>query len=248
MAGHSHAKNVKLRKSAVDAKRSKLFSKLARLIIIAARAGGDPKTNAKLAFAITKAKSYSVSRDTIENAIKKGTGELQSDENFEEIAYEGYGPGGVAVICEILTENRNRTAGEVRKIFEVSGGKMGTTGCVGYMFQRRGQIFVDANGRSEDDLMEIVLEAGASDLRRSGESFEILCEPSAFENVESALIAKGINPTQSEIVQIADTLVKVEDPDIAKRIVKLLDTLDEHNDVQNVFSNADLPDSAYADE
>lgn len=241
MAGHSHAKNVKIRKGAVDAKRSKLFSKMSRLVIMAARAGGgDPRTNSKLAWAITKAKSVSVPKDTIEKAIKKGTGELNAN-NFEEILYEGYGPGGVAVLCEILTDNRNRTAGEVRKIFDLAGGKLGPSNCVAYMFKRKGQFFVDSQGRSEDELMEIVLDAGAEDLRRSGDSFEILCDPAAFVSVSAALADKGIETTQADLAQVPDNLVAVDD-DAGKKILRMLDSLDDHDDVQNVFSNADIPD------
>ncbi|MFO0944387.1 MAG: YebC/PmpR family DNA-binding transcriptional regulator [Planctomycetota bacterium] len=245
MAGHSHAKNVKLRKGAVDAKRSKLFSKMSRLIIMAARFGGDPKLNAKLAFAISKAKAVSLPKDTIEKAIKKGTGETDS-ERLEEIVYEGYGPAGVAVICEILTDNRNRTAGEVRKIFELSGGKLGTSNCVAWMFARKGRFLVDAEGKTEDDLMEIVLEAGADDIRRSGDYFEILCDPANFTEVSEALGQKGIEPAEADMIQVAENTVAVDEEN-AKRVVKLLDSLDDHDDVQNVFTNADLPDAAYAE-
>jgi YebC/PmpR family DNA-binding regulatory protein len=246
MAGHSHAKNVKIRKGAVDAKRSKLFSKMSRLIIMAARAGGgDPKTNSKLAWAITKAKSVSLPKDTIEKAIKKGSGEL-TGEKFEEIVYEGYGPGGVAVICDVLTDNRNRTAGEVRKLFDVSGGKMGTTNCVAYMFQRRGQFLVEAAGRDEDQLMETALEAGALDMKRSGDYFEILCDPAQFMQVSTALTEAGVEPAQADLVQIADNMVAV-DEDTAKKVIRLLDALDDNDDVQNVFSNADLPAEAFAE-
>lgn len=245
MAGHSHSKNVKLRKGAVDAKRSKLFSKMSRLIIMAARHGGDPKLNSKLAFAISKAKSVSLPKDTIEKAIKKGTGELESD-RLEEIVYEGYGPAGVAVICEILTDNRNRTAGEVRKIFELSGGKLGTSNCVAFMFSRKGRFLIDAEGKTEDDLMEVVLEAGADDIRRSGDFFEILCDPSAFVAVTDALAAKGLEPAEADVVRVAETTVAV-DEETAKKVVRLLDALDDHDDVQNVFTNADIPDAAYAE-
>lgn len=245
MAGHSHAKNVRLRKGAVDAKKSKVFSKMSRLIIMAARHGGDPKLNYKLAFAISKAKAVSLPKDTIEKAIKKGTGELEA-ERFEEVVYEGYGPGGVAVICEILTDNRNRTAGEVRKMFEMAGGKLGTSNCVAWMFNRRGRFLVEAEGRREDDLMEIALEAGADDLKRSGDYFEILCDPATFEQVSEALGQKGIEPVEADVVRVADNMVAV-DEDTARSVVKLLDTLDDHDDVQNVFSNADIPDAAYAE-
>jgi YebC/PmpR family DNA-binding regulatory protein len=243
MAGHSHAKNVRLRKASVDAKRSKLFSKLARLVITAARSGGDPKQNSKLAFAIAKAKSYSLPRDTIEKAIKKGSGETGGDQ-FEQIAYEGYGPGGVAVICDILTDNRNRTAGEIRKIFDVRGGKLGTTNCVAYMFQRKGQFIIDAAGRTEDEVMELAMEAGADDVKNEEDAFVILCDPAQFTAVQAALAEKNVTPLEADVVQVANDLVKVDD-ETAKRVAKLLDSLDDHDDVQAVFSNADLPDSAF---
>jgi YebC/PmpR family DNA-binding regulatory protein len=243
MAGHSHAKNVRLRKAAVDAKRSKLFSKLARLVITAARGGGDPRQNSKLAFAISKAKSYSLPRDTIEKAIKKGSGEAGGDD-FENVVYEGYCPGGVAVICDILTDNRNRTAGEIRKIFDIRGGKLGTTNCVAYMFQRKGQFIIDAAGRTEDEMMELAMEAGADDVKNEEDAFIILCDPSSFAAVQAKLTVKNVTPLEADIVQVADTLVTVDD-ETAKRVAKLLDDLDDHDDVQAVFSNADLPDSAF---
>jgi YebC/PmpR family DNA-binding regulatory protein len=246
MAGHSHSKNVKLRKGAVDAKRSKLFSKMSRLIIMAARAGGgDPRMNAKLAFAITKAKSVSLPKDTIEKAIKKGTGELAA-EKYEELTYEGYGPNGVAVICEVLTDNRNRTAGEIRKIFDLAGGKLGTSNSVAWMFQRKGQFLIDAAGREEDQLMEVVLEAGADDLRRSGDFFEVLCDPAQFNAVADALAKNEIQPEESDVVQVAENLVAC-DEESARKVIRLLDALDDHDDVQNVFTNADIPEQAYAE-
>lgn len=245
MAGHSHAKNVKIRKAAVDAKRSRIFTKLSRLISIAARqGGGDPKLNAKLAFAISKAKEVSLPKDTIEKAIKKGTGEDQS-ESLEEIVYEGYGPSGVAIICEILTDNRNRTAGDVRKIFDVYGGNLGSTNCVAYLFQRKGQFIIEAEGQDEDAVMELALESGADDFKRDGDYFIILCDPNNFDQVAAALAAKNITPTQSDVARVAETQVAVEG-DVAKRVAKLLDALDDNDDVQNVYSNASLPEDAYA--
>lgn len=246
MAGHSHSKNVKLRKGSVDAKRSKLFSKMARLIIMAARGGSsDPKLNAKLAFAVGKAKAVSLPKDTIEKAIKKGSGELDT-EKYEELLYEGYGPNGVAVICEILTDNRNRTAGEVRKLFDNSGGKLGTPNSVAYMFQRKGQIWIDAKGHSEDSLMEIVLEAGADDLKKHDEEFEVLCDPSKFDAVCAVLAEKSIEASEKDIVQLAANLVPC-DSETAKKVIRLIDALDDNDDVQNVYTNADIPDEAYAE-
>lgn len=245
MAGHSHAKNIKIRKAAVDSKRSKMFTKLSRLITIAAReGGGDAKLNAKLAFAIGKAKEVSLPKDTIERAIKKGTGEEQG-EAFEEVVYEGYGPAGVAIMCDILTDNRNRTAGEVRKIFDVYGGNLGSTNCVAYLFQRKGQILIESAGKDEDAMMELALEAGADDLKAEGDYFVILTEPSQFNTVVAALTAKGIQPAEADIVRVAETHVSLEG-DVAKRVAKLLDALDDNDDVQNVFSNASLPDDVDA--
>ena len=244
MAGHSHAKNVKLRKASVDAKRSRIFTKLSRLISIAARqGGGDPKLNAKLAFAISKAKEVSLPKDTIEKAIRKGTGEDQS-ESLEEIVYEGYGPSGVAIICEILTDNRNRTAGDVRKIFDVYGGNLGSTNCVAYLFQRKGQFIIDAEGKDEDAVMELALEAGADDFKRDGDYFILLCDPANFNDVAAALAAKGIQSAEADVVRVAETQVALEG-DVARRVAKLLDALDDNDDVQNVYSNASLPEDAY---
>ncbi|MGL4461366.1 MAG: YebC/PmpR family DNA-binding transcriptional regulator [Planctomycetia bacterium] len=245
MAGHSHAKNVKMRKGAVDAARSRLFSKMSRLIQAAARmGGGDIKGNAKLAFAVSKAKSVSLPKDTIEKAIKKGAGELGSGDNIEEIVYEGYGPNGVAVVCELLTDNRNRTASEIRKIFDVAGGNLGTTGCVGWMFKRKGQFLIEAAGRSEDSLMELALEAGAEDVKLNGDFFEILCEPTDFQAVLHALQAANIETKQADVAQIPETLVPC-DEETGRKIIRMLDKLDDHDDVQNVFSNADIPDACY---
>ena len=246
MAGHSHSKNVKIRKDAVAKKRSKLFGKMSRLIIMAARAGGgDPKMNAKLAFAIGKAKAVSLPKDNIEKAIKKGTGELEA-ERYEELVYEGYGPAGAAILCEVLTDNRNRTAGEIRKTFDLAGGNLGAANSVAWMFKRKGQFLVNAEGRDEMALMEIVLEAGGDDLKRSGDYFEILCEPGAFEAVSDALTEHEIESEEADVVQVPDSLVPC-DEQAARKVVKLLDALDDNEDIQNVYTNADLPEAAYAE-
>src|SRR5262249_28308786 len=187
MSGHSHWATIKHKKGAVDAKRGKLWSKLSRAIIIAAKhGGGDPNMNLKLRYAIDKAREVSMPKDNIERAIKRGTGEVEGLV-FEEITYEGFGPGGVAILVEVLTDNRNRTNREVRKIFERGGGNMGSAGCVGYLFDRKGAFSVDANGADEDALMGIALDAGADDLKRSGSTFEITCEPAQFNKVQEAL-------------------------------------------------------------
>src|SRR5947209_3880460 len=199
MSGHSHWATIKHKKGAIDAKRGKLFSKLSRAIIIAARhGGGDPETNLKLRYAIDKAREVSMPKDNIERAVKRGTGETEGV-TFEEITYEGYGPGGVAFLVDVLTDNRNRTNSEIRKIFERSGGKMGN---VGFLFERKGFFSIDAAATDEDALMSIALDAGADDLKRVGSSFEITCDPSAFNQVKEALQKNHLTPTIAEISQV----------------------------------------------
>src|SRR6185437_12055503 len=187
MAGHSHSANIAHRKGIVDAKRGKLFSKLCRAVFVAARnGGGDPDSNLRLRYAIDKARSYSCPKENIERSIKKGTGELGA-ENYEEVIYEGYGPGGVAVLCEVLTDNRNRTAGELRKAFEFSGGNLGASGCVSYLFAFKGLFVIDAKTVFEDRLMEVALEAGADDVELIEGYYEVTCDPKVFETVRKAL-------------------------------------------------------------
>jgi YebC/PmpR family DNA-binding regulatory protein len=245
MAGHSHWANIAHKKSLIDAKRGKLWSKLSKAIMVAAKAGGgDPAMNLRLRYAINDAKAVSVPKDNIERAIKKGTGELEGV-NFEEVLYEGYGPGGVAVLCDILTDNRNRTAGEVRKIFEIAGGKLGATGCVAWMFDRKGLIEIPADQTDEDRLMELALEAGAEDVRRSGSSFEIICDPDAFTSVSDAVDAAGLKPEVRKITRIPKDTVDL-DAGAARAVLKLMDALDDHDDVQNVAANFNIPDEAMA--
>src|SRR5262245_55560944 len=187
MAGHSHSANIAIRKGANDKKRGKLFGKLSKAIMVAARhGGGDPITNLKLRYAIDKARQNSMPKDNIERDVKKGCGELEG-EDLAEIVYEGYGPAGVAMMCDILTENRNRTAGEVRKIFEVHGGNLGATNCVAWMFERKGLFLVPAQHITEDRLIEVALEAGADDVEAAGKSFEVVCDPAKFDAVDAAL-------------------------------------------------------------
>src|SRR5437763_1990616 len=194
MSGHSHWATIKHKKGATDAKRGKMWSKLSRAIIIAAKnGGGDPNMNLKLRYAIDKARSVSMPKDNIERAIKRGTGDMEGI-IFEEITYEGYGPGGVAVLVEVLTDNRNRTAGEVRKIFERGGGKMGSAGNVGFLFERKGVFSIDAAAMDEDSLMAIVLDAGGDDLKKSGSSYEIICDPAHFSHVQAALEKANLKP------------------------------------------------------
>lgn len=246
MAGHSHWANIAAKKGAVDKKRGKLFGKLARYIIVAARrGGGDPAANLALRYAIERAKKSSMPNDTIDRAVKKGTGELGAD-NYEEILYEGYGPAGVAVLCEILTENRNRTAGEVRKIFEVHGGNLGATGCVAWMFERKGIFQIPAKNTTEDQLMEVALDAGAEDVRHTGETFEVICPPDAFQPVTEALEAAQIATDSAELTRIAANTVDL-DADSARSVLKLIEALEDNDDVQTVMSNFNIPDELMAE-
>lgn len=245
MAGHSHWSNIAAKKAIVDKKRGKLWSKLARAIIVAARAGGDPKINLKLRYAIDAAKAVSLPKDNIERAIKTGTGELKADA-LEETLYEGYGPNGVAVLCEILTDNRHRTAAEVRKIFELNGGQLGTTGCVAYLFDRKGLFIIPASQTTEDSLMELALEAGADDVRNNGETLEVICEPSNFQAVSEAIAAAGLKPDVAQVSRIPKTTVDL-DAETGRTVLKLMDALDDHDDVQNVSANFNIPDEAMAE-
>jgi YebC/PmpR family DNA-binding regulatory protein len=245
MSGHSHWATIKHKKGAADAKRGKMFSKLSRAIIIAARhGGGDPEMNLKLRYAIDKARAVSMPKDNIERAVKRGTGEVEGL-TFEEIIYEGFGPGGVAVMVEVLTDNRNRTAGEVRKTFERGGGTMGSAGCVSYLFERKGFFSVDASATDEDTLMGIALDAGAEDLKRAGSTFDITCDPSAFAQVQQALQKAGLTPVVAEISQIPKVEMDVE-PETGQKVLKLMEALDDHDDVQNVYYNMHVSEQLIA--
>jgi YebC/PmpR family DNA-binding regulatory protein len=245
MAGHSHWANIARKKSVIDQKRGKMWSKLAKAIMVAAKhGGGDPNANLRLRYAIIDAKAGNMPKDTIDRAIKKGTGELEGV-NFEEVLYEGYGPSGVAVLCDILTDNRNRTAGEVRKIFEMAGGKLGATGCVAWMFDRKGLIIIPTSATDEESLMDIALEAGASDVRHEGETYEVICEPEAYTAVCDAIDAAGLATDSREITRIPKDTVDL-DVDTARSVLKLMDNLDDHDDVQKVAANFNIPDEAMA--
>jgi YebC/PmpR family DNA-binding regulatory protein len=246
MSGHSHWATIKHKKGAADAKRGKIFSKLSRAIIIAARhGGGDPEMNLKLRYAIDKARQVSMPKDNIERAIKRGTGETEGV-TFEELTYEGYGPGSVALLVDVLTDNRNRTAGEVRKAFERHGGKMASAGAVAFQFERKGLFSIDAAGVDEDTLMGIALDAGADDLKRSGSTYDITSDPAHFNQVQDALKKNNITPQFAEITQIGKALVDV-DAEIARKVMKLVEALDDHDDVQNVYTNLNLTEEVAAE-
>jgi YebC/PmpR family DNA-binding regulatory protein len=246
MSGHSHWATIKHKKGAVDAKRGKMFSKLSRAIIIAARhGGGDPEMNLKLRYAIDKARQVSMPKDNIERAVKRGTGETEGI-TFEELTYEGYGPGSVAVLVDVLTDNRNRTNGEVRKIFERHGGKMASAGAVAYQFERKGLFSIEAAGVDEDTLMGIALDAGADDMKQSGSTFEITCDPAHFNQVQDALKKNNLNPQVAELAQIGKALVDAE-ADTARKVMKLVEALDDHDDVQNVYTNLNLTEEVAAE-
>lgn len=246
MAGHSHWAGIKHKKALVDNKRGKLWSKLSKAIIVAARSGGgDPAANLRLRYAIDAAKAGSMPKDTISRAIKKGTGELEGG-NLDEVLYEGYGPNGVAVLCEVLTDNRNRTAGEVRKIFELAGGNLGATGCVAWMFERKGLFLIPTEKVQEDELMELALEAGAEDVRESGSNFEILCDPDQFDAVSEALKTAKVETDVAEITQVPSSTVDL-DADTGRAVLKLMERLDDQDDVQSVASNFNIPDDAMAE-
>jgi YebC/PmpR family DNA-binding regulatory protein len=245
MAGHSHWAGIKHKKALIDNKRGKLWGKLSKAIIVAAKlGGGDPEANARLRLAILEAKAANMPNDTISRAIKKGTGELDGG-NVDEVLYEGYGPGGVAIMCDILTDNRNRTASEIRKLFDVHGGKLGGSNCVAYLFERKGMFLFAADQVSEDRLMEVALEAGAEDVRRDGDRFQVLCLPELYSQVAEAFEAAKIMPETKEITRLPNSTVDL-DAATARGILKLLEALDDHDDVQNVSANFHLAADALA--
>ncbi len=242
MAGHSHWANIAAKKGIVDKRRGKLFGKLSRAIIVAARnGGGDPATNLALRYAIDRAKKASMPKDTIERAVRKGCGE-SGGEDFVEILYEGYGPGGVAVLCDVLTENRNRTAGELRKIFEIHGGNLGSTGCVAWMFDRKGLFVVPAEHVEEDRLYEVALEAGADDIRADDDSFEITCAPEVFPAVAEALEQARVPTTVAEITRVPKSTVDLDAP-TGRKVLQLIQALEDNDDVQSITANYNIDDA-----
>ncbi len=238
MAGHSKWANIKHRKGKEDAKKGKIFSKLAKYIAVAAREGGsDPEMNPKLKEAVSKAKAANMPNDNIDRAIKKGAGELESDA-YEEITYEGYGPGGVAVLIETLTDNKNRTAGDIRHAFDKNGGNLGTSGCVNFLFTQKGQILIEKDETiDEDDLLMVALEAGSEDFETSDDGFEITCQPEDFSQVTESLRAAGYLLAAAEIAMIPANEVILEDSGEIKKMLKLIDMFDDNEDIQAVWHN-----------
>ncbi|MCG8641174.1 MAG: YebC/PmpR family DNA-binding transcriptional regulator [Desulfobacterales bacterium] len=244
MSGHSKWSTIKHKKGAADAKRGKIFTKLIKEITVAARlGGGDPEANPRLRHAISAARSQNMPKDTFERAIKKGTGELEGV-NYEEILYEGYGPGGVAVLVETMTDNRNRTIAEVRNIFGKAGGNVGTDGCVAWMFDKKGLISVSKEDSDEETLMDIALDAGAEDIKEETDSFDIIIEPAAFDTVKDAIDNAGIKYNMAEITMIPQNLTKVEGKE-AEQVIRFMEALDDSDDIQKFYTNADIPDEIF---
>jgi YebC/PmpR family DNA-binding regulatory protein len=243
MSGHSKWSSIKHKKGAADAKRGKLFSKLTRAIIVAAREGGpDPAGNLALQNAIEKARSYSMPKDNIDRAIAKGSGADAESGSFETVVYEGYGPSGVAVIVEALTDNRNRTAGEVRHTFAKNDGNLGGSGAVAWLFERRGVVVVSADGVDEDELTLAAAEGGADDVTRDGSVFQVLSAPEALAGVREAVEAAGFSVDSAELTMLPKTTVEVADESDAKKVLRLLEQLEDNDDVQDVYANFDIPE------
>jgi len=242
MAGHSHWARIKRAKGVADARRGREWSRLSRAIIVAARnGGGDPDGNLALRYAIDAARDANMPKDTIERAIKKGTGEL-GGAALEELFFEGYGPGGAAVMVAALTDNRNRTAPEIKKIFEMRGGNLGATNCVAWMFTKRGVFLIARDKTDEDTLTNLALETGADDVQVQGDGYELTCDPAVFNTVRTALERAGIKPDSAEISMVASTHVTLAGEE-AERMMKLIDALEEHDDVNNVYSNFELSEA-----
>jgi YebC/PmpR family DNA-binding regulatory protein len=243
LSGHSKWSSIKHKKGAADAKRGKLFSKLSRAIIVAAKeGGGDPANNLALQNAIEKARSYSMPKDNIDRAIAKGSGEGADSEAFETVVYEGYGPEGVAVIVEALTDNRNRTASDVRHAFTKHGGSLGATGAVAWQFERRGVVIVPAEGVDEDELFLAAADGGADDVERDGSVFQVTSAPESLAAVREAIDGAGFTVDSAELMMVPKNTVAVDDEAKAKQVMRLIDTLEDNDDVQEVFANFDIPE------
>lgn len=243
MSGHSKWHTIKHKKGALDAKRGKIFTRLIKEITISARVGGsgDVNANARLRKAVNDAKAANMPNDTIERAIRRGTGE-EEGVTYEEITYEGYGPGGVAVILEATTDNRNRTVSELRHLFSKNGGNLGESGSVAWMFNKKGSILVDAAAKSEEEMLEIALEAGADDMETEDGSYQIYTSPDSFHAVLESIKAKGIEPVSAELAMVPQNYIRLEGSQ-ATHMLKLYEALDDHDDVQNVYANFDMDDS-----
>ena len=242
MSGHSKWANIKHRKGAVDAKRGKIFTRLIKEITVAAKiGGGDPAGNPRLRSAIASAKSENMPKDNIERAIKKGTGELEGVE-YLEITYEGYGPGGVAILVDCMTDNKNRTVGEVRHAFAKHGGNLGESGCVGYMFDKKGSLLIDKKNIDEEKLMDLALEAGAEDVLEEENEFQVLTAPDDFNTVREKLEEDGVSFIEATLSMIPQNTAEITEEKVAIRLMKLMDVLEECDDVQDVHANFDIPD------
>jgi YebC/PmpR family DNA-binding regulatory protein len=239
MSGHSKWSTIKRKKEKVDAQRGKIFARLSREIIVAVRMGGsDPETNSRLRLAISKAKEANIPLENIQRAIQKGSGEI-AGKQYEEIIYEGYGPGGVAIMCEVMTDNRNRTAGEIRFLFSRHGGSLGETGCVSWLFDKKGLLVVPKDKVKEDELLLLALEAGAEDVRVTEDTFEVISAPEDFEAVKNRLLSRNIFLIEADITMIPKNTVSLPEAE-ADRLFRLLDALEEHDEVQEVYVNVDL--------
>lgn len=242
MSGHSKWSTIKHKKGAADAKRGKVFTKIIKEITLAARlGGGDVEGNSRLRQAIAAAKAENMPKDNIEKAIKKGTGELEGGAAYEEVIYEGYGPGGVAVLVEVMTDNKNRTVAEIRHIFSKHGGNLGENGCVAWMFEKKGSLVFSKDVIAEDQLMEVALEAGAEDVREQESEYEVISDPGTFEEVKSAMEVAGIPCLLAEITMIPQNTVELEEG-IAGQMLKLMEKMEDNDDVQHVYANFDIPD------
>lgn len=238
MSGHSKWATIKHKKAALDAKRGKLFTRIIKEIMIAARGGGDPDANPRLRTAVLAAKGVSMPAENIKRAIMRGSGELEGGQ-IDELVYEGYGPGGAAIVVEVATDNKNRTVSEIRHIFSKYGGNMGDPGSVAWMFERKGQILIEQDKAKEDDLMTLALDAGAEDLRSDGESWEVITAPENLHSVQEAITKAGIPTESAAIAMLPKNTVPIEGGNVG-RLLKLTEALEEHDDVQNVFSNFDI--------